>query len=75
MSYPTRLARLIEESDWTRMRLAEKLGVHRATVGQWALGHEVVPRARQAQLRVHLEEPTRALFGDDGMALPDTQEA
>lgn len=71
MSYPTKLARLIEESDWTRSRLAQKLGVTRQTLGQWVLGKEKVPRARQAQIAVHLEVTPGSIFDDDGMAIAD----
>lgn len=49
--------------------LAEKLDVTRQQVGQWLRGNEVVPRRRQAQIRVHLEEPTRPLFDSKGYAL------
>ncbi len=75
MSYPTKLARVIEESDWTRYRLAKKLGVNRQTVGQWVAGKEKVPRARQAQIAVHLEVVPASIFGENGVALPDRQEA
>lgn len=49
--------------------LAEKLGLTRQMVGQWVRGVETVPRRRQLQIRVHLEEPTRPLFDAAGQAL------
>lgn len=49
--------------------LAERIGVSRQVVGYWVRGLEKVPRRRQAQIRVHLEEPTRPLFDRDGVAL------
>jgi hypothetical protein len=60
---------LYADGDRTVTWLAERLGVTRQQVGQWLRGVEVVPRRRQAQIRVHLEEPSRPLFDGTGRAL------
>jgi hypothetical protein len=72
----TELARILYgcESETRNVSwLAAKLGVSRQTVGQWVSGNWPVPRKRQAQIRVHVEEPSLPLFDERGTAIGRTR--
>ena len=56
MSYPTKLAQMLGEHDLSAAWLARKLGITRQAAAAWVRGAEAVPRARQAQIVLHLNE-------------------